>query len=202
MANYSNITDPEDPRYPITRPMYLASVPESFVGTRRYSYGDMRVDQLTMGNMARVRLPIVTLAEFAQAGAKVSIVKRADVVKIYNATQKYLLHWLSYIRTAPLNRATMPTEDLLILDEFANSIYEPAAYDAALQPEQVVSFQSMLGNDLVLEQLMRQGAKPEATKITPRESLDADIYRYSEDLSSRFDTSETMLPISTLLNQD
>ena len=202
MANpYINITDPNDFRYPMTRVLYQCTIPESFTTDRSYSYGDQRVDNMRLQNRATVRLPIATLADHHSEGAKIGIVMRKDVVKIYNSTQNYLLHFLNYARTSPLNRRSIPTDDLLKLDAFASSLYEPAALDVHVTPEVQMTMQSMLNNDNVLEQLMRPKMDSVKKEIASRESLEEEILFYSAAISEKYDEATTMIPLSQALNE-
>lgn len=200
--DYSMITDKNDHRYPMTRIIYQVSIPEAFTSDRSYSYGDLRVDAMRLQNRVVVRLPIARLAELHHQGVKVGVVRRDDVVRIYNATQKYLLYFLNYARTSPLNRMDIPTDDLLKMDAFASSLYEPAALDAHITPEVEMSMASMLNNDNVLEQLMRPKLDKVIDKIDPRESLEEEILFHSSEMASKYDTATEMIPLSQAFNEE
>ena len=200
--DYSMITDKNDHRYPMTRIIYQVSIPEAFTSDRSYSYGDLRVDAMRLQNRVVVRLPIARLAELHHQGVRVGVVRRDDVVRIYNATQKYLLYFLNYARTSPLNRMDIPTDDLLKLDAFASSLYEPAALDAHITPEVEMSMASMLNNDNVLEQLMRPKLDKVIDKIDPRESLEEEILFHSSEMASKYDTATEMIPLSQAFNEE
>ena len=200
--DYSMITDKNDHRYPMTRIIYQVSIPEAFTSDRSYSYGDLRVDAMRLQNRVVVRLPIARLAELHHQGVRIGVVRRDDVVRIYNATQKYLLYFLNYARTSPLNRMDIPTDDLLKMDAFASSLYEPAALDAHITPEVEMSMASMLNNDNVLEQLMRPKLDKVIDKIDPRESLEEEILFHSSEMASKYDTATEMIPLSQAFNEE
>ena len=197
--NYA-ITDINDPRYPICRITYKCSLPEAVISDRRINYGSYKLDSMLVNNYSTVYLDISTLADHFYNGVDIRIPIRGDIVKMYNAVQKYLLYYIDYVRLGPLNLAYLPTDDLLKLDNFAASLYVPAAFDVESAPVVLSSFESMLADDDIINQLMDPIARTsKEIKIPERESLEDDIFKYSLNLHSKLDNSDEMIPLSKLL---
>lgn len=89
--------------------------------------GDMHHDHATQWEPRLMSLPIHRMAELWSSGANVSLLKREDAPKIYEAIMTHLYAWKDHIEHAYHPR-TPPYDDLLVLDQFANIVYEHARY--------------------------------------------------------------------------
>ena len=92
--------------------------------------GDIHHDHAMQWEPRLISLPIHRIAELWNEGANISLVKRTDAPKIFDAISKHLHAWKDHIANS-YHPSTPPYDDLLLLDQFANVIYEHAkfAYD-------------------------------------------------------------------------
>lgn len=92
--------------------------------------GDAHHDHATQWEPRLISLPIHRMAELWSSGANVSLVKATDAPKIFEAISTHLHVWKNHIANS-YHPAKPPYDDLLILDQFANIVYEHArfAYD-------------------------------------------------------------------------
>lgn len=92
--------------------------------------GDPHHDHAMQWEPRYLSLPIHRMAELWSNGANISLVKQADAPKIYQAISAHLHAWKDHIAQS-YHPAKPPYDDLLVLDQFANIIYEHAkfAYD-------------------------------------------------------------------------
>jgi hypothetical protein len=93
--------------------------------------GDIHHDHAMQWEPRLLSLPIHRMAELWSAGANISLLKRDDAPKIYEAIMAHLHAWKDHIQNAYHPR-NPPYDDLLVLDQFANIVYEHAkfAYDS------------------------------------------------------------------------
>lgn len=123
-----------DTRYYLWYETYLCQVPlinimsdeeVSMFGMPRS--GDAVMDK-TVGNELRtLQIPIVTMAEYYGEGARIAVVNYNDTEKIYKRITDHLQVWKNRISRC-LNLGEVPFDDLLLLDRFANVIYDKAKY--------------------------------------------------------------------------
>lgn len=92
--------------------------------------GDVHHDHAMQWEPRLISLPIHRMAELWSQGANIALVTRSDAPKIFDAISKHLHAWKEHIANS-YNPTTPPYDDLLLLDQFANIIYEHAkfAYD-------------------------------------------------------------------------
>jgi len=69
-----------------------------------------------------VKITIVDMIEKFNKGFAVSVAKQSDVEQIYDVIQKHLIAWRDY-GVKSLNQASLPRDDLILMDKFANEIF-------------------------------------------------------------------------------
>lgn len=119
--------------------------------------GDIHHDHAMQWEPRLLSIPIVRMAELWNTGANVALVKRSDAPKIYEAITNHLLAWRHHIENAYHPR-TPPYEDLLVLDQFANIIYDHAkfAYDQTfINKHFKISKSSAIGRRAMLNAMTR-----------------------------------------------
>lgn len=119
--------------------------------------GDRHHDHAAQWEPRLLSLPIHRMAELWNAGANISLVRRSDAPKIYQAISAHLQAWRDHITTS-YHPTKPPYDDLLVLDQFANIIYEHAkfAYDTEfVQKHFKISPTGAIGRRAMLAQLMR-----------------------------------------------
>lgn len=86
------------------------------------------LDQFTANELVTRLLPISKMAMFYQNGARLYICNPEDTKTIYELISAHLTAWKHFIDTSPIIQGDPPLEDLLLLDQFANSIYVHARW--------------------------------------------------------------------------
>lgn len=126
--------DPNDPRYPIFKQLYLVRVPVLQMRTvediKEFGVpisGDDPTDKMIADEQRQVMLPISRLVELFQQGCKIGVVIDTDTKKMYEAISTYLEIWKNKM-TGSLNKANAPIDDLLSMDAFAQAIYDRAKW--------------------------------------------------------------------------
>jgi hypothetical protein len=89
--------------------------------------GDKTMDRNTMAERVERLLSIDQMFEYWRAGVNVSVVKREDTGKIYEYISNHLTAMKKEAEKS-FNTSHIPFEDLIALDQFANSVYEYAQY--------------------------------------------------------------------------
>lgn len=81
-------------------------------------------------------LSISKMADYYKEGIPIRVVNSSDVKEIYEAISQHIHAWKSRLERG-INLGDAPIEDLVLLDQFAASIYENAKYQ--FTPETVNS---------------------------------------------------------------
>lgn len=89
--------------------------------------GDEHHDHASRWEPRHLLLPVHRLAELWGSGANVHFVNSKDTLQIYNDVSAHLVAWKNHIQNE-VNYGEVPADDLLLLDQFANSIYEHAKF--------------------------------------------------------------------------
>lgn len=124
-----------DTRYALWYVTYLCKIPQIQMRTiddirynGTYISGNPAFDHATNWERIHVRLPVVKMIEHWANGANIQIV---DIDKhartIYNACEAHLNAWGEYMDTS-YNTKAVPEEDLIMLDEFAQLMYQHAKW--------------------------------------------------------------------------
>lgn len=94
-----------------------------------YMYtGNEDIDAGTRNQLVTVMWPIAKMAEAYGNGDSVRLAKYSDAKEIYEHVEKHLHAWKDRLETA-FHIGNAPLKDLILLDEFANSIYEHAKHN-------------------------------------------------------------------------
>ncbi len=89
--------------------------------------GNPDIDRGTREQLITVMWPISKMAIHFAKGDIVRVSKYSDTKEIYERVQAHLLAWQERLNFA-VNVGDAPLQDLIILDEFANSVYEHAKF--------------------------------------------------------------------------
>jgi hypothetical protein len=92
------------------------------------SSGIQDLDHYTANEMVTRLLPIADMATFYQSGARILICNPVDTKEIYERISAHLSAWKTHIDNSPIIQGDPPLDDLLLLDEFAHSIYVHARW--------------------------------------------------------------------------
>lgn len=89
--------------------------------------GDAHHDHASRWEPRLMLYPVHRLAELWGTGANIQFVNTKDTLTIYNDISAHLRAWKDLIQNE-INYGEVPADDLLLLDQFANSIYEHAKF--------------------------------------------------------------------------
>lgn len=84
-------------------------------------------DKQTANEHRDIMIPIAKMAEYFKNGAQIYIPLESDIKLIYEHITNHLNAWKNEIRNN-LHIGSAPIEDLKLLDQFGNAIYEHAKY--------------------------------------------------------------------------
>ena len=84
--------------------------------------GSKEIDHNLLTRWYVTQMPICKMIDLYKEGKSVKIVNYKDTKEIYEAIDKHLNLWLSFLKQR-VNVTTAPVEDLLIMDKFAQEIY-------------------------------------------------------------------------------
>jgi hypothetical protein len=92
-----------------------------------YTSGDQATDRAMMNTQTRFWLSINQMVDYFQQGIIVGVVERADTAKIYEYISNHIDAFRREIAMA-FDLNDIPLDDLVILDEFATTVYEHAKH--------------------------------------------------------------------------
>ena len=92
-----------------------------------YTSGDPATDRAVMNSQNKFWLSINQMVEYFQQGITVGVVNREDTAKIYEYITNHINAFRKEISMA-FNLDGLPLDDLIILDEFATTVYEHAKH--------------------------------------------------------------------------
>lgn len=128
------MADNNDTSYFIWEPLFRVRVPQLQTTSAEYlrhfgtpTTGDASIDRDLANQLIDTAIPIIKMVEYYKKGIPVYIVKTADTKTIYEYIENHLLAWKRKLEVG-VNIANAPIDDLIVLDKFANSIYEHAKY--------------------------------------------------------------------------
>lgn len=89
--------------------------------------GDASYDYGTANEMRQIMIPISEMVKYYAKGVQVYVVDPADTKRIYERISDHLIAWKEKLSKS-LNMSGAPLEDLKLMDQFANAVYEHAKY--------------------------------------------------------------------------
>jgi hypothetical protein len=92
-----------------------------------YTSGDPATDRAMMNSQNRFWLSINQMVEYYQQGVTVGVVNRADTATIYEYISNHINAFRREI-TMSFTLHDIPLDDLILLDEFATTVYEHAKH--------------------------------------------------------------------------
>ena len=108
--------------------------------------GNRALDRQMHSDLVNVVISINAIVEYFKRGVTVYMQNNDDVNEIYNIVNNYLLAWKQQIDNC-LNMGNIPTEDLLLLDRFAEMLYPVAAAYGAPPRAMGTLFESFYTNN-------------------------------------------------------
>jgi hypothetical protein len=92
-----------------------------------HSTGDRAQDMIMANQLITVMISIAEMVEYHKQGVNIRVVKRQDVLTIYDYITRHLQAWKERLNQG-LNIGDAPIDDLISLDQFANVVHESAKY--------------------------------------------------------------------------
>jgi hypothetical protein len=89
--------------------------------------GDPLADREAVKEKVTTMLTIAQMIEYFERGVTIGVVKYDDTKKIYERITDHLNAWKSELHNC-LNVKDAPLEDLIVMDKFANAVYQHAKY--------------------------------------------------------------------------
>lgn len=89
--------------------------------------GDAGIDAALANQLITTMLPISKMVDYHREGVAVYVVRQVDVKEIYDHISRHLHAWREQLEHG-LNIGSAPIDDLIAMDEFANSVYDHAKY--------------------------------------------------------------------------
>lgn len=109
------------PQLATTSEVYL-----KFFGTP--TTGDRAIDKELSNQLIDTYINIATMVEHHSTGVAVYVVKRSDTKIIYDYIDQHLRAWTKVLERG-INVGTAPIDDLIAMDNFANSVYTVAQHE-------------------------------------------------------------------------
>jgi len=146
-----------------------------------YTSGDPSVDRAMMNERTRFYLSINDMVEYFRQGILVGVVNREDTAKIYDYVSNHIAAFRREIAIA-WDLKDIPVEDLVLLDQFASTVYEHAKHEftkevanslMARRMDEIVGFSidNILG-EAKNEPVVNAAGEEEVDPYPKRESLE------------------------------
>lgn len=86
------------------------------------------IDKDIINQWVTVMIPVKTMLDYHKNFVPIKIPDPEDVKQIYDNVQNYIFAWRNKLQYS-INNGVAPIEDLILMDEFANKIYNHAKYE-------------------------------------------------------------------------
>lgn len=142
-------------------------------------------------------LSIAQMVEFYKKGVVVRVVKYGDTKRIYERITDHLVAWQEALKWR-LNIGNAPLEDLVIMDQFANAVYEHAKYQFEQTVVESLLLRSMTeAVPITAESLMKAFQQGDRKKLPIEQQVEAEQNELPkrtpmEDFFSSFQRPGTM----------
>lgn len=114
-------------KYPLVQSMDVDEIKEYGI----YSTGDKRLDKMVIPSMTTEgMITIDRMVELYRQSCPIYICKREDTKTVYELIQKHLGAWLNHLERG-INVQNAPIEDLILLDEFAETLFAYVRHEYA-----------------------------------------------------------------------
>jgi len=130
MNLYKNLSQVKDTTAALWDMLYKVKIP--YLQSRSIEelevYGSVltgvpEIDDSVGSDMMITMKSIADMAEYYREGTPIGLVNKEDAPTIYEAIQEHLLAWKNQLHVG-INVGDAPVEDLVVLDEFANSVFD------------------------------------------------------------------------------
>lgn len=141
-------------------------------------------------------MPIATMAEHYKEGTPIKVVSESDVKVIYEQISHHIHAWRQRLERG-VNLGDAPIDDLILLDRFANTIYEHAKYQFTpeiansiiaqhLNSVQLINAHNFFSSDIMSNLNKGPNSNASVNRINTVEEEEEDPYPDRESLGDFF----------------
>lgn len=160
---------------PIWEDLFMVEIPykntRSILELKEFglpSTGNSYLDREAHNELITVYLTVDALVEHYRVGTTMRFPRNEDTYAIYDMVMKYTRQW-AYILSHGVNTSTVPIEDLLLLDKFAEKLLVQAKMFCGDRIDTTQSLTAMFGNMFGQFSSLRAAAKPQEVAPVPDE---------------------------------
>lgn len=141
-----------------------------------FKTGDPGIDREIANQWITTMLSIAKMTEYFSEGVPIKVVKYEDVKTIYTYISRHLDAWKDQIQNG-MNIGDAPIEDLILLDQFANTVYDRAKYQFtkdtvnSLLGQHIQNMFKINKSNILRMPRANSGEDPKEDKFPQRESL-------------------------------
>jgi len=150
--------------------------------------GDPKIDAELANQLITTYLPISKMVEYFKDNVPVYITKKEDVKLMYRYISNHLTAWKQYLNVG-LNLGNAPIDDLILLDQFANTVYDEAKYEFTRETANSLLLQHMT-NTVRVNRTNFFKSSPQSPSMgadgVTTINADEDVYPKRESLSELF----------------
>ncbi len=132
--------------------------------------GNEDIDRAVLGQKTEAYLTINDMLELYKKGVNVEIADRDHCKSIYECISYHLSSWKHYLSTG-INNNAAPLDDLKLMDEFANSVYEYAKWQFTDEIIESITIADMVKRVGFAKANFFEGVKREVDETTGRSKL-------------------------------
>lgn len=89
--------------------------------------GIAEIDKDIPNQWMTTMMTVAQMADYFKEGVPIRVIKQSDVKEIYDNISNHIHAWKSRLERG-INIGDAPVDDLILLDQFANTVYEHAKY--------------------------------------------------------------------------
>lgn len=147
--------------------------------------GSVKIDRSLAMQQSEVYITINQMVEYYHQNTMVSIIKRSDVKTVYEICQDYTFDWANSLRRNVMTY-NVPFEDLILIDEFAEAVYQYAGHEYGKEFARTFIPKDMMGATIAINTMFDAVDKRLKDRSKNKEKEDAYTVRniYSPPLKN------------------
>jgi hypothetical protein len=134
--------------------LYIAKYPDILTRSEEYIStfgihitGDSGIDLESSRRWITGMINIDTMIEYYKSGIPFKVLNDSDLMKIYDSVSAHLVAWREYIKNT-YNGTKAPYDDLMLMDEFANNLFESVKQSNLLNKASAPIIRRLLSSNL------------------------------------------------------
>ncbi len=133
--------------------------------------GDEALDNIMKNEVITTWLNIDRMAEIFRVGGQIRLVDLNDCVKAYVYIDNHLETWKQHLENSPLNSGLPPVDDMVLLDELSEALFQHARWDLVSQ-DKLSFLKRKLGTQYKYSVAALQEAIPTMASILAKQKND------------------------------